>query len=751
MTDFLLLLGKLNVAMGAAIIIVFLLRRPLRALFGATIAYTIWLLVPIVGLAVFFPPRVIAPPPVQVTSAQYAFAPMPLIKEIVRPAARITEKLAGQGAAAHLVHHVIIARATASEFGILYYELPLFLAWVLGAVLMALYLARLQARFHAAARLGEAGPAVLGLFRPRIVIPNNFQEQFTASEQAAILAHERVHQARQDARINALAALLRCLCWFNPLIHLGAARLRTDQELACDAATVAGSISRRDYANALVKSQMMITALPLGCGWPGSQHPLIERIALLKRKCPSRFRRATGAVCVILTATSAGVGAWAAQPPVAAKFGAHRGNQIASARPPAVTAAANQDVAMAGSSQSFGSTNPAASTEPLRFPHRVRLLSGGTPVMLSPDWSQLLPATPALPAQSDPPTAPVQQAVASAAAQIATAQGRTCALPVVADKVDLRKVPGSDLMTAPVEINGARKQFLLDFGADPTEVSQPAVAELHLPQVDRTALKAMAGPNAPHVLFFDVKGAGTPKDYQTRVRIASFTMGDATLHDMQFLVTDDRDLGKSEPYDGRLTTSEFPQYDIDFDFAGGVLSFLTPTNCADPDQVAYWPHASVAIVPMTLTGHKMQVQVTIQGHVIDAVIDTGSARTVMRRDIAELLLGLKADTPEMMPAGDLRDGTNMQIYTHTFAQISFGGVIASNVPTLIQINSMVHKMDRTPILGSRAQFANDPSERIPDLALGMDVLHQLHLYAAFDQNKLYVTSGENKPYLLSAR
>ena len=98
----------------------------------------------------------------------------------------------------------------------------------------------------------------------------------------------------------------------------------------------------------------------------------------------------------------------------------------------------------------------------------------------------------------------------------------------------------------------------------------------------------------------------------------------------------------------------------------------------------------------------MQVQVTIQGHVIDAVIDTGSARTVMRRDIAELIFGLKADTPEMTPAGDLRDGTDMQIYTHTFSQISFGGVIANNVPTLIQANNMVHKMDRTPVLGSRA-------------------------------------------------
>jgi len=56
-----------------------------------------------------------------------------------------------------------------------------------------------------------------------------FSRAFHVQEQAAILAHERIHLARQDARINALAALLRCLCWFNPLIHLGARWLRIDQ------------------------------------------------------------------------------------------------------------------------------------------------------------------------------------------------------------------------------------------------------------------------------------------------------------------------------------------------------------------------------------------------------------------------------------------------------------------------------------------------------------------------------------------
>ena len=42
------------------------------------------------------------------------------------------------------------------------------------------------------------------------------------------------------------------------------------------------------------------------------------------------------------------------------------------------------------------------------------------------------------------------------------------------------------------------------------------------------------------------------------------------------------------------------------------------------------------------------------------------------------------------------------------------------------------------MLGSRAQSSD---ARIPDLTLGMDVLHQLHLYVVFGQKNLYVTAN----------
>ena len=323
----------------------------------------------------------------------------------------------------------------------------------------------------------------------------------------------------------------------------------------------------------------------------------------------------------------------------------------------------------------------------------------------------------------------------------------TCATPKVAGKViDLGTVPGSDLMIVPVEINDTPKQFLLDINTAPDAVAQTTVAALHLPEVDQTTqANAFADLNTSSqfkAAVVDVKSAGTAMNYQARVRVASFTIAGATVQNLQFLVANDRDMGKSEPYDGVLTGSLFPQYDVNFDFGAKQLSFLDSTTCADPNQVAFWPHTVVAVIPMTIKNGRIVVPVTINGHSLDAVIDTGLPRTVMRRDIAERMFDIKTDTPDTPADGDAEDGMGQQIYRHVFPQMSFGGVTADNVPARIQTNSMVHPIRREPTLGSRAQFATNPADRIPDLALGMDMLHQLHLYAAFGQNQLYVTPAK---------
>lgn len=327
----------------------------------------------------------------------------------------------------------------------------------------------------------------------------------------------------------------------------------------------------------------------------------------------------------------------------------------------------------------------------------------------------------------------------------------TCALPQVADTAKLTPVAGSDLMTVPVEINGKPKQFLLDIGTGPTQVSQATVTELGLPENTKLASTiqlggtgGMANMGAQQSLnlqapVYETKGSRGREDLRERVRIATFTLGAATARNMQFVVADGGEIDKSAPYDGLLTNDIFRQYDAELDFAGKQINFLTPAKCTEPDQVVFWSHYEIGVIPITLVDGKIQVPVTIEGHPVNAVLDTSSPRSIMRRDIAELTLGYKAGAPGMMVRSDLKDGMGQEVYGHTFSQISFaGGVTAVNVPVLIQINSMLHNPDKEVVLGSRAQTTD---ARLPDFTLGMDVLHQLHLYIVFGQKNLYVTAN----------
>jgi TonB family protein len=162
---------------------------------------------------------------------------------------------------------------------------------------------------------------VVGFLQQHIVTPDDFTRRYSSAEQKLILAHEEVHLERQDARINALAALARCVCWFNPLVHLGAHAMRIDQELSCDAAVIEQRPkARRAYAETLLKTQLASRPLPVGCYWPapinanGAVHPLTERIDMLTRKPLSQRRRIAATVAILSLACAAGATAWAAQP-----------------------------------------------------------------------------------------------------------------------------------------------------------------------------------------------------------------------------------------------------------------------------------------------------------------------------------------------------------------------------------------------------------------------------------------------------
>jgi bla regulator protein blaR1 len=52
------------------------------------------------------------------------------------------------------------------------------------------------------------------------VVPADFESRYTLRERDMILSHERMHVRRGDQLANGLCTLIRCLLWFNPLMHL---------------------------------------------------------------------------------------------------------------------------------------------------------------------------------------------------------------------------------------------------------------------------------------------------------------------------------------------------------------------------------------------------------------------------------------------------------------------------------------------------------------------------------------------------
>ncbi len=275
-----LLAGLLRQAalFGAAVALLALL-RPLLQRLGAGALYRVWLLLPALLLTAALP----------------------------RPA---TEPLRLVWQAAGAAQPLAAPALPAPPAGAASAWLAL---WLLGTAGMLLgqawrqwRLARLGARLPAG-----SSPALVGLLRPRVALPADFEQRFPPTQRHLILAHERVHLERLDNLWNLLACVLAALHWWNPLAWWALRRFRADQEPACDAAVLAAHpAARADYTQALLAAHdLHHLGAPLASRW-GTTHPLVERIAMLNH--PRRLTRSGAAALAAGLLAMAGV-AYAAQ------------------------------------------------------------------------------------------------------------------------------------------------------------------------------------------------------------------------------------------------------------------------------------------------------------------------------------------------------------------------------------------------------------------------------------------------------
>ena len=298
--DLLSLLVEATVATTMAVVLVLAVRPPLRRLAGARVAYGMWALVPVALLAVLVP-------------APQAAGSVAGLSGLALPAVQLDVSQAASGALG----------------------MPWLLGcWIAGVLAAAALSGLAQRRFLRAlgpihrradglhqAHGGAGLPAAVGLLRPRIVVPPDFDHRYDADERALMVLHERLHIRSGDLAANALATVLRCLFWFNPLVHASWRRFRHDQELACDQRVLHHRPrSRRCYGEAMLKTQLADLPFPLACNW-GYGHPIKERIAMLKHPLPSPRRALAGTLAVCVLSGAFVFAAWAAQPAAASQPG----------------------------------------------------------------------------------------------------------------------------------------------------------------------------------------------------------------------------------------------------------------------------------------------------------------------------------------------------------------------------------------------------------------------------------------------
>lgn len=156
----------------------------------------------------------------------------------------------------------------------------------------------------------SSGPFVTGLFRPSVVLPAWFAEDYSRTEARAAIAHELTHVKRGDLWALQASEIFVALMWFNPLAYIARQAFRTDQEAACDADVLRrGHASPHAYGSTLVKAVRMqmparialTTSLPL-------THALKERLKLMSYPAPDSRRRWIGFGAAILFGATALVG-----------------------------------------------------------------------------------------------------------------------------------------------------------------------------------------------------------------------------------------------------------------------------------------------------------------------------------------------------------------------------------------------------------------------------------------------------------
>lgn len=152
----------------------------------------------------------------------------------------------------------------------------------------------------------DVGPAVTGLWPPRIVIPS-WALRLTEHQQRLMLAHEEEHLRARDPWLLAGGTAALVLTPWNPVAWWLLRRLRLAVEIDCDARVLGRGHSTPDYGELLLRVGQHRAQLPLSAAALGEPQSFLERrIRRMAARPPSwRWLGATAACALAAAAVVA--------------------------------------------------------------------------------------------------------------------------------------------------------------------------------------------------------------------------------------------------------------------------------------------------------------------------------------------------------------------------------------------------------------------------------------------------------------
>lgn len=172
-------------------------------------------------------------------------------------------------------------------------------------------------------------PFVIGVLKPRIVIPRSLSQNENTDVLRAVLTHELIHCRRHDVLIGWLQTLVQSVYWFHPFVWWANQKLRHERECACDEAVLSrGRHDPQKYSDSLIHTLTASRGRSLALG---SLTGVFERGSKLQNRLegvmsyelePRRFGWTSGLILVLFAGLFLPMAPWEAPHATAGNNGA---------------------------------------------------------------------------------------------------------------------------------------------------------------------------------------------------------------------------------------------------------------------------------------------------------------------------------------------------------------------------------------------------------------------------------------------